>query len=99
MSRWLAVYPFKNAPYIPDIFPTQLGASVSMTLVKSGDKRTTHLITSRSDTGKVHQAMKMGIKIVTDQWLWRCFEVWECVPTEVRIQSSLFSYNQGTTVK
>lgn len=59
----------------------QMGASVSMTLVKSGTKRTTHLVTSRSDTGKVHQALKMGIKIVTDQWLWRCFEVWENYPT------------------
>ena len=63
----------------------QLGASVSMTLVKTEDKRTTHLVTARSDTGKVNQAVKCGIKIVNEHWLWRCFQVWEKVPTEVRI--------------
>ena len=60
-----------------------MGANVSMTLVKSGEKKTTHLVTSRADTGKVHQALKFDVKIVTDRWLWSCFEVWQYLPTKV----------------
>eukprot|EP00116_Pleurobrachia_bachei_P003941 sb/3464203/ len=59
----------------------QLGADVSVTLSKQGDKKTTHLVTSRADTGKVHQALKMGIPIVRPEWLWECFNEWKDVPT------------------
>ena len=61
-----------------------MGATVSMTMTKQGDKKTTHLVSARSDTGKVHQALKLDIKIVTEHWLWKCFEAWEKMPTEVR---------------
>ena len=43
---------------------------------------TTHVISFRSDTDKVMQAVEAGIPVVKPDWLLACFRQWQRVPVE-----------------
>ncbi|GMT00092.1 hypothetical protein PENTCL1PPCAC_22266, partial [Pristionchus entomophagus] len=46
------------------------------------DEQTTHVVAARWGTTKVYEARRLGVPIVSPQWMYACMELWEKAPEQ-----------------